>query len=289
MSGFLCAGLQTFLPGAILKENRKGDAPVKIFTLMENTSGDEYLHCEHGLSLHIETDCRKLLFDAGQTADFAENAKNMGVDLSRVDTAILSHGHYDHSGGFAAFRSLNPHAPVYASSYAFGDFYNGTEKYIGVDPALKDLPGLVLSWGEVDLGDGITLYAGRIPLPRGIESYGLHVRTNGRPVADDFRHEQYLLIREGEKRVLFSGCSHRGILNIAEYFRPDVLVGGFHFMKLDPAGEGRPVLENAARSLLELGCTFYTGHCTGLAQFAFLKERMGGKLHYLAAGSILEL
>lgn len=276
-------------PGCYTEENRKGDVPVKICTLMENTACDALLCCEHGLSLYIETGRRKLLFDAGQTADFAENAKRMGVELSRVDTAVLSHGHYDHSGGFAAFRSLNPHAPVYASSYAFGAFYNGTEKYIGVDPDFKNLPGLVLSCGEADLGDGITLYAGNIPLPRGIESYGLHVRTNSRLLPDDFCHEQYLLIREGEKKVLFSGCSHRGILNIAEYFRPDVLVGGFHFMKLDPVGEGKKVLEAAAQSLLELNCIFYTGHCTGLAQYDFLKERMGEKLHYLAAGSVLDL
>lgn len=262
---------------------------MKIYTLMENTARDASLHCEHGLSLYIETGTRKLLFDAGQTDAFAENSRNMGVDLSRVDTAVLSHGHYDHSGGLSAFRALNPHAPVYASRYAFGAFYNGTGKYIGVDPGLKDLPGLVTVCGEQDLGDGITLYAGSIPVPRGIESYGLNVLRSGRPVADDFCHEQYLLIRGGNRKVLFSGCSHRGILNIAEFFRPDVLVGGFHFMKLDPEGEGSEALEAAAQRLLELNCTFYTGHCTGLTQFDFLKERMGDKLHYLAAGSVLEL
>lgn len=262
---------------------------MKIYTLMENTARDASLHCEHGLSLYIETGSRKLLFDAGQTDAFAKNAENMGVDLSQVDTAILSHGHYDHSGGFAAFRQRNPHAPVYASAYAFGAFYNGTEKYIGVAPGLKDLPNLVTASAEVDLGDGITLYAGSIPVPRGIQNYGLNELRNGRPVADDFRHEQYLLIREGNKKILFSGCSHRGILNIAEFFCPDVLVGGFHFMKLDPLGEGRATLETAAQRLLELNCTFYTGHCTGLAQFDFLKKRMGDNLHYLAAGSVLEL
>ncbi len=96
---------------------------------------------------------------------------------------------------------------------------------------------------------------------------------------EDFRHEQYLLIKEKGKRVVFSGCSHKGILNIVEWFRPDVLVGGFHFSKL-PLDE---TLAGYAEYLNRFSTVFYTCHCTGTEQFAFMKTRMD-RLFYLAAG-----
>ena len=76
---------------------------MQIKVLMENTSVRPDLICEHGLSLYLEVCGRKILFDAGQTDAFAENAAKMGVDLKKVDAAILSHGHYDHGGGMLRF------------------------------------------------------------------------------------------------------------------------------------------------------------------------------------------
>ena len=102
---------------------------------------------------------------------------------------------------------------------------------------------------------------------------------------DDFLHEQYLLIEEEGKRILISGCSHKGIFNIAEWFKPDVLIGGFHFMKLDPdAEEDAGFLNKAAEILLRYDTTYYTCHCTGEMQYAFLKEKMGDRLQYAATG-----
>ncbi|MBO5992547.1 MAG: hypothetical protein J6P76_00265, partial [Acidaminococcaceae bacterium] len=106
---------------------------------------------------------------------------------------------------------------------------------------------------------------------------------------EDFRHEQYLLIEEDGRRILFSGCSHKGILNIASWFRPDVLVGGFHFMgvPLDDAGKKR--LTEAAEILCSYPTVYYTGHCTGVEQYQFMKQLMGERLRYIAAGSRVEL
>ena len=71
---------------------------MKLVTLMENTTCREDLCCEHGLSLYLETGDHKILFDAGQSGAFAENAEKLGVNLQNVDFAVLSHGHYDHGG-----------------------------------------------------------------------------------------------------------------------------------------------------------------------------------------------
>ena len=108
---------------------------MKITALIENTSA-RGLPTEHGLSLFVETAEHKFLFDMGQTDLFARNAETLGVDLSKVDFAVLSHGHYDHGGGLNTFLALNDHAPVYMSRYAFEPHYNGTEKNIGLDQGL---------------------------------------------------------------------------------------------------------------------------------------------------------
>lgn len=263
---------------------------MKLWTLMENTACREDCTCEHGLSLYIETGAHRILFDTGQTGAFADNAATLGIDLQAVDLCILSHGHYDHGGGLIRFLALNDHAPVYLSRHAFGQHYNGTAKYIGLDPALASSDRLVFADDQLVLDETLSLHSScALPTPYPADPFGLTVLREGVFIPEDFRHEQYLLIREGQRRILISGCSHRGILNIVDHFRPDVLVGGFHMMKLDPTGNGAQTLEAAAQTLLTFSTTYYTGHCTGAEQFSFLRERMGNRLQALSAGSYHEI
>ncbi len=256
---------------------------------MENTADREDLAAEHGLSLLVETNGCRILFDAGQTAAFAENAEKLGLDLTAVDLAVLSHGHYDHSGGLLRFLELNGRAKVYVNQYAFDCCWHGEDHYIGVDPKLRDCARIVPAEETLQLAEGVCLYAcNEKEKSHPADSFGLTVLENGVFHPDGFRHEQYLLVTEGEKRILFSGCSHKGILNIVEWFRPDVLVGGFHFMKLDPERDAA-VLEHAAEQLLQYPTVYYTGHCTGEGPFAFLKERMGERLHAVRSGTVIEV
>lgn len=237
-----------------------------ITVLTENTSADPRLGCEHGLSLYIEACGLRLLFDMGQSELFARNARLLGVDLEKVDLAVISHGHYDHGGGLATFLNRNSHAPVYLSCYAFEPHFNAAGKDIGLDPSLKRAERLRPVKGKVELAPGVTLYS-HCPRPYGVDSAGQSFEAEGRRLPEDFRHELYLMLEEKGKRVLISGCSHGGIRNIAEHFRPDVLIGGFHFFK-------RPLDETLAKEAVALGglgIRFYTGHCTGEAQLAFLR------------------
>ena len=261
-----------------------------ITTLMENTAIEDGFLFEHGLSLHIQTREHRVLFDTGQSNGFIANAGRLGIDLAAVDMAVLSHGHYDHGGGLMGFLALNDHAPVYVSRYAFDGFYAGEERYIGLEPALKANPRLVPVGDSLEIGDGLTLFScNERPRPYVMDSYGLNLLRGDALMPDDFRHEQYLLIQEEGMRVLISGCSHKGILNIMSWLKPDVLIGGFHFMKVDPAGSEREVLDEAARVLLEYNAAYYTCHCTGLPQYEYLKQLMGNQLGYLAAGQQIVL
>ena len=265
---------------------------MKIITLLENTVCRDDVSCEHGLSLYIETKKHKILFDTGQSDLFVQNANTLGVNLDSIDMVILSHGHYDHGGGLPAFLQINHHAKVYMHQDACSPHFNGTEKNIGILTSLKDHPQVtIIKQDEYYLDDGYILYTcndrhKKYP----INSYGLMKKVGTSFVPDDFVHEQYLEIIEDDQKVLISGCSHKGILNIMDWFHPDVLVGGFHFKKLDPSNhEDQKTLQAAAQELNTYPCMYYTAHCTGVKQYEYLKGYMKDKLEYLSTGSILTL
>ncbi len=269
---------------------------MKIICLMENTAQADNILSEHGFSLYVETKNHKLLIDAGQTDSFAENAKTLGVDLSKVDMAMLSHGHYDHSGGLMKFAQINNTAPIYLQSNAGGEYYhtNDTlEKYIGIDKGILTLPQVRLVNGNVRIDAEISVFTGvkgRRHFPSG--NYELMVKlSDGTFVPDNFSHEQYVVIEACGKKVLISGCAHKGILNILDEFEklyegaPDIVISGFHLMKKD--GYSEEDVENIkaiAEELVAKDTTFYTGHCTGEEPFAIMKEIMGDKLHYIHSG-----
>ena len=276
---------------------------MKITVLAENTSSCG-LPCEHGLSLYIESNGITILFDAGQSDLFAENANTLGVDLGAVDFAVLSHGHYDHSGGLKRFLALNDHAPVYLSRCAFETHLNASGKNIGVDPVLKEYGGpcphpidaggaspsptkqrLFFTDGACRISDHISLRSAQeVPDVIDFGSAGLSVIRGGKILPDDFRHEQYLLIEENGRTILFSGCAHKGVINIADRFRPDILFGGFHFMKM-PLDD---TLRGYAERLNRYKTAYYTCHCTGVEQYRFIEPYIQN-LHYIAAGDVIEV
>ncbi|MBQ4345737.1 MAG: MBL fold metallo-hydrolase [Oscillospiraceae bacterium] len=264
---------------------------MKLTVLTENTTGSPHLIAEHGLSLYLETKNLRLLFDTGQTDALIANAAFLGVDLGAVDLAVLSHGHYDHGGGIAAFLQHNAKAKVYHSRHAFGEHYNAANRYIGLDPALQQENRLVPVGDSFALCPHMTLFScNDASFPEPVEPFGLQIMRQGRLQPDDFLHEQYLLIEEKGQRILISGCSHKGVCNLAAYFRPDVLIGGLHLSKLDPqAAEDAARLDAIAAKLLRLPTRYYTCHCTGEAQYAYLREKMGQRLSYLRTGDTLEL
>lgn len=282
---------------------------MKIVCLMENTALSDNMLSEHGFSLYVETCKHKMLIDAGQSSAFAENAKTLGADLSSVDVAMLSHGHYDHSGGLMTFSKINNRAPIYMQINAGGDYYhtNDTlEKYIGIDKEILELPQVKFVDGNVRIDDEISVFAGvkgRRHFPSGNLELTRRVMTdedgqgkqdgtgNYTFVQDDFSHEQYVVIEDDGKKILISGCAHNGILNILDEFKklyscdPDVVVSGFHLMKKNGYSQADEAnIRAIAQELKTMNTTFYTGHCTGEEPFTIMKEIMTDNLQYVYSG-----
>ena len=262
---------------------------MEVTTLIENTSLSEDLIQEHGLSLLIETGDLKILFDSGQSGKFVDNAKKLGVDLDQINFVVLSHGHYDHGGGLERLFIENTKAKVYLNKNTFKDDYHKS-KYIGLDKELLNSDRLIFCDDKVELSKNIKLQTcNNLDLKEPLNSFNLYIKEDGQLKEDHFLHEQYLEIIEDGKKILFSGCSHKGILNITNWFTPDILIGGFHLMEVPVEEGGIKYLDEIAKELLSYPTQYFTCHCTGKKQFKYLKKIMGPKLSYLAAGSKIKI
>ncbi|HQC42221.1 MAG TPA: MBL fold metallo-hydrolase [Verrucomicrobiota bacterium] len=274
---------------------------MKISVLMENTALNPEFACEHGLSLHIQTRAGRILFDTGKSANFLKNAHLMEINLALVDLAILSHGHFDHGGGLMSFLEVNRKAPVYIHEKAFGEHFsrreqNGTGIFpISIDPMIKLNPRVNLLKGDFSVGKGLLLFSS-VPGHKyeAHSNQNLLRREGGELVPDSFAHEQNLIISQGGKNILISGCSHRGIINIIEQAirlagaPMDAVIGGFH-LSMPSRGTTEPdeTIEAIAKALRAWPTRYYTCHCTGLEAYEKLRILMGDQISYIQAGAEL--
>lgn len=278
---------------------------MRVTVLMENSTPSSRLEARHGLSLWLELDDgRRVLFDMGPNDGFLANALSLGVDVTEADLAVVSHGHYDHGGGLGAFLAACGDAgrdvPVYVREHAFEEHVSGTpERHhaIGLDPALATDPHVRPTGERCDLGGGLALFStARRAHPTARSNGRLMERRDGALVPDRFLHEQSLLVREGDRLALVSGCSHGGVLNLMDAAEGlagaplTSVVAGFHLM--DPSGgtvEDEGLTRSLARELAARPARYLTCHCTGTDAFALLRDELGGRVSYLHVGSRVTL
>ena len=273
---------------------------VKILVLLENTTKSSDLKCKHGLSLYIETETHKILFDMGPNDLFLKNAERLGVDLADIDTAVISHGHVDHGGGLRYFLAKNQKAKIYLRPQAVEKHYVkvlGLPFYAGLDRSLVSGDRFVFTEECHKIDDEIMLFSqvsGAFPLPG--SDGNLFVKADGKMAPDDFGHEQNLIVSSGDKRVLLCGCAHAGIVNIVRKAQaligeaPAAVVGGFHLY--EPAArryESDAYIDRVAASLAECPSAYYTCHCTGEKACEKMKGRLGACLTYLRTGAELRI
>lgn len=255
---------------------------MKVDVLIDN-SAPEGLASEWGLSFHIEHKGRKYLLDTGASDAFIHNARTLGINLRDVDCAVLSHAHYDHSGGIPEFLGINSKAPLYVSPAAGENCYSRhflRMKYIGVEKGLLESAPerIVRRPGVISIGEEawVVPHSAACSRRTALKS-GLYIRKGLRFVPDDFSHEQSLVFGTDGGLVIFNSCSHSGPDVIVEEVRAALpgrriraYIGGLHLFRL-----GEADVEEMARRLDAAGVEeIYAGHCTGDRAFALLEGNM---------------
>jgi len=283
---------------------------MKLSFLVDNKTENSRCQAEWGLSIFVESGGHKVLFDTGCSDMFARNAKAMKIDLTQVEAVLVSHGHFDHTEGMPAFVEINKKAPIYIHKNAFSVFH-GTEgdKIDDYNCGLlwsnefteSIRERFVLTENVVKVNDSMTLI-GNIPdfeeYPP-TEQFYKEVKTVSADGAsavvmepDDMSHEQFLVVEEGERIFIISGCSHRGVLPTiltAQKNFPDkkigALIAGMHMYSL--AADPRKKLVS---EIIDAGVEkVFPLHCTGMEAIIEFKARMGEACVVAAAGDVYEL
>lgn len=280
---------------------------MKITVLVENEVSETALpglNSVHGLSFYIETGGSKILFDIGPNKLFVENAAKLGIDIADVDSLIISHGHKDHGGGLEHFFKQNSKAKVYLHRAAVEGYYAKLFGFLSINIGLDEKvieanrDRIKLIDSEFAISEEITLLE-KIPadFPQPGSNGSLYVKSEKGLISDDFRHELIMVVKEADGMVVFTGCSHSGIINMlkrAESLtgknRVKAVVGGLHLHNpVNKKDEPAAYLNSLAAELSKVDTTFYTGHCTGRKNYEKLKSSLGDRLVYVNTGAQVEI
>ena len=269
---------------------------LKATVLIDNIAENGFLS-EWGFCVWISYKGKNYLLDTGSSDKYLQNAEKLGVKLSDADFAVLSHAHFDHSGGYDSFFAQNEKAKLFLSA-ACGEnccFKLGPiRRYIGVPKGMlnKHAGRIEAVDGFCELDEGVWL----VPhIKNDLEKIGkkAHMarRENGRFVPDDFNHEQSLVFETDKGLVVFNSCSHGGLQNIlkdVEHYLPGksvyMTVGGLHLKSY-----GDKEVRRIAELIKSLGIErVITGHCTGDKGFAILKDVLGDSVVQTSVGMSIE-
>lgn len=266
---------------------------LRLRVLVENTSPRADLVAEHGFAALLETERGIVLFDTGAAPEsLASNARTLGEDLGRVEAVVLSHGHYDHTGGLPAATAAAPDATLYAHDEAAAPRWArrfGVSKAIGLPKAsaaaLVRAPLQAVD-APVVLHQGVLL-SGPVYGRPAASQRGFFAERRGRPVPDPFEDELFLLARGPAGWVLVSGCCHRGVANTLAHARSLIerepirtVVGGLHLRRAR-----RKNLAEASAAIEKAGVEeLLLGHCTGERAIRYFERRAPARVERIGVG-----
>ena len=275
---------------------------VRVTTLSENTAGRGNLLAEWGLSILVETEKTSVLLDTGSSISTAHNVDALGIDLNKIDKIVLSHGHYDHTGGLRQLLQkmkknveIVAHPDIWQAKYARRN--DEPDRYIGIPFQRNELEsfGAIfnLTAEPVRIGEDV-ITTGEIPMVTSFEQVdtGLFVKedTGWRP--DEIMDDQALIVTTDSGLVVILGCAHRGIINNLYHARRLIgkeaiyaVIGGSHLIN---TSEER--LWQTIGALRELGVQrLGLCHCTDLPAASILAQEFGESFFFNGVGSVVDL
>ena len=259
--------------------------------LSENKTDSFDAGAEFGLSMYIRSQGKKILFDTGGSALFADTARLCDIDLADTDLCIISHGHFDHTLGLPEFCRQNDRAEVYIHENAFRDFYGTTDGQIddyscGITLAPEEVGAIrdrfyYTGSEPVWITENIVI-SGSIPdLPAfsPVEQF-YYIGEDGTLKKDPMDHEEFLAIREPDGVYLFSGCSHKGIIAAVEYCKTLFpgehiagIIAGMHLI----GASNKMRAEIIERLAQEEPDVIIPMHCTGITAEFMMKMKFGDR------------
>jgi 7,8-dihydropterin-6-yl-methyl-4-(beta-D-ribofuranosyl)aminobenzene 5'-phosphate synthase len=263
---------------------------IKVGTLSENTALHGYIG-EYGLSLFIEASGKRILFDTGLSFSAYHNAQLMGIDLTTVDCVVLSHGHQDHTGGLAEILSrigketkVIAHPGIFEPRYTLRDG-QAQERFIGMPCSREELENrgarFTLSKEPVRISADI-MTTGEIPMLTEYEKVegNLHIHAGDTYLQDTIADDLSLVINTEYGLTVFTGCGHRGIINIINHAckltgsnNIYAVIGGIHLFRASEERIKNTIAELKGSGVKKLGVSHCTGfHAAAEIAKAFPKE-----------------
>jgi len=273
----------------------------KVTTLCENNigHGSKNLIGEHGLSFYIEAGDRRILFDTGQNLAIANNAEVLGIDLGRIDTVVLSHGHYDHSSGLKSLLDCNTGFTLHAHPDVFGPKRRGAgdnSKYIGIpiDKESFEQKGITIQLDKdpVSIAPGMTT-TGEIQLENDFEAVepDFYLKDGENYPPDTLADDRALILDTKKGLVVVLGCSHRGVVNTLNHVAQitgrntiHAILGGLHLGKASDEKLLKIADHLDAFGLEKIG----VGHCTGPKAFVALANEFKERVFLNTVGNVVE-
>jgi len=275
-------------------------ATVRITTLVENTATAPDVLAEHGLSFWIDSPGGRVLFDTGQGRVLFSNALKLGVHLEQTDAIVLSHGHYDHTGGLGDALRSSMRPPVFAHRDAFLPRYarrhDGSFRGVGMpfwteQSLAQHTRRYVRVDGPVDVVGPFRLTG---PVPRECDwedTGGNFFLDQAGDQPDPLLDDQALFFEAQGGLVVVLGCAHSGVVNTLRCVRRlggdkpiRAVLGGMHLNGATPQR-----LERTVTALRELGLAeLWPAHCTGPIGWSRLHREFGDTCHACPVGTMVE-